>query len=169
MKKFVVVLAVVFMMISSVAFAIEKEEKVTPQDVYDMVLNAVQVLETLGDEGMDAFSDKEGEFFKGSLYITVWNCDEKRMVFHINPKLIEMREKAWDLQGKKGVYLGRELCAASKNPNGGWVEYWWPKPGETEPSRKITFIVQVPGRPYQVTAGIYDETTIENLKKQFKE
>jgi signal transduction histidine kinase len=89
------------------------------------------------------------------------------MVFHINPKLIEMGDKAWDLQGKTGVYLGRELCAAAKNPNGGWVEYWWPKPGETEPSRKITFIVQVPGQPYQVTAGLYDETAIDQLKEQF--
>ena len=163
MKKLILSMVLVLMATASQA----EDKKVTPQDVYDMVLKASYVLENLGDEGLKAFSNKEGEFWKDDLYITVWNCDEKRMVFHINPKLIEMGDKAWDLQGKMGVYLGRELCEASKNPNGGWVEYWWPKPGETEPSRKITFITQVPGQPFQVTAGIYDETTIEELKKQF--
>ncbi len=163
MKK-LILLAVLF---SAGTAAHAADQTATPQDAYDMVLKASYVLENMGEEGLEAFSHKEGDFWKGDLYITVWNCDEKRMVFHINPKLIEMGDKAWDLQGKTGVYLGRELCAAAKNPNGGWVEYWWPKPGETEPSRKITFIVQVPGQPYQVTAGIYDETTIEQLKKQF--
>lgn len=159
---------ILFAALVSIVTAVHAADRAaTPQDAYDMVLKASYVLENMGKEGLEAFSHKEGEFWKGDLYITVWNCDEKRMVFHINPKLIEMGDKAWDLQGKTGVYLSRELCAAAKNPNGGWVEYWWPKPGETEPSRKITFIIQVPGQPYQVTAGIYDETTIDQLKKQF--
>jgi len=47
---------------------------------------------------------------------------------------------------------------AAKKPKGGWVEYWWPKPGEKKPSRKITYVLQAGKTPYQVAAGIYDET-----------
>jgi hypothetical protein len=37
------------------------------------------------------------------------------------------------------------IYEGSKNPNGSWVGYWWPKAGETEPSLEITFVTQVPG------------------------
>jgi cytochrome c len=52
-----------------------------------------------------------------------------------------------------------EISAASKTPTGGWVEYYWEKLGETTPSRKISFAIQVPGTDYTLVAGIYDDTT----------
>ena len=63
-------------------------------------------------------------------------------------------------------------CAGAgerKDPNGVWVEYWWEKLGEEKPARKISFMVQVPGQPFQVTAGIYDDSTsVEELNKSLK-
>ena len=62
-----------------------------------------------------------------------------------------------------------ELGESAGNPYGVWVEYWWEKLGKKEPARKIGFMIQVPGQPYQVTAGIYgDDTKVEALNGALK-
>ncbi len=92
------------------------------------------------------------------IYVQVYNCEAQKIVGHITPKLLKWTpEKFAGIQDKKGNYITELICEGSKDPNGSWVEYWWPKAGETKPSRKITFVIQVPGLPYQVSAGIYDE------------
>ena len=56
-------------------------------------------------------------------------------------------------------------CAAARKPGGGWFEYPFPKPGEERPSRKVAYMLAVPGTPYVVGAGVYDETvTLEQLR-----
>ena len=37
----------------------------------------------------------------------------------------------------------------------GWVDYMWPKPGESKPSQKETYIYRVPNTSIFVGAGIY--------------
>jgi cytochrome c len=165
MKKFVILLVI---MLNVLAVAnVRAGEKATAKEVYDMVVKAANVLESLGEEGLVAFNDPKGEFTWKDTYVQVYNCEAHRVVGHPNTKLLEIPpDEWWKTQDKKGNYLTQALCEASKNPYGGWVEYWWPKKGETEPSRKVTFIIQVPKRPYQVSAGIYDDKiTIEELSK----
>ncbi len=166
MKQVVVGMLVCFCILTG-ATAWADEGKATPQEVYDMVLKGGAVLESLGEKGLAAFNDPKGEFTWKDSYVQVYNCEARQCVGHPNPKnLTYTPEVWWNFQDKKGTYLTQNLCEAAKNPNGAWVEYWWPKPGETEPSRKITFIIQVPNTPYQVSAGIYDDKlTIEELGK----
>ena len=40
---------------------------------------------------------------------------------------------------------------------GYWVQYHWPKAGQKEPARKLTYIEPVPNTPFTVGAGIYDD------------
>jgi signal transduction histidine kinase len=37
----------------------------------------------------------------------------------------------------------------------GWVEYMWPKPGKSTPSKKLTYIYRVPNQDVFVGAGVY--------------
>lgn len=166
MKKMLVLTGMVFIWITS-AFA---GERATPQEVFEMVLKGAAVLENLGKDGLVAFNDPKGEFAWKDTYVQVYNCEARRTVGHPNAGYLAFpSEDWWKVQDKKGTYLTRLLCEASKDPYGGWVEYWWPKVGETEPSRKITFIIQVPGQPYQVSAGIYDDSlSLEALNKMRK-
>ncbi|MFW5640445.1 MAG: cache domain-containing protein [Thermodesulfobacteriota bacterium] len=60
-----------------------------------------------------------------------------------------------DIKGNM-VYL--QLCEAASRPDGGWVEYWWPKHGGKTPERKVAYMLQASGTHYQVGAGIYDVT-----------
>ncbi|MCB2184981.1 MAG: cache domain-containing protein [Deltaproteobacteria bacterium] len=59
------------------------------------------------------------------------------------------------------------MCDGAKDPKGRWVEYMWPRKKGEQPSRKIAFIIQVPGQPYQVAAGIYNDTiTLDELNSK---
>jgi hypothetical protein len=40
------------------------------------------------------------------------------------------------------------------------VEYDFPKPGETQATRKVSYLLAAQGTPYVVGAGIYDEPII---------
>ena len=141
-------------------------EKASPEEVYDMVLKAAQMIEQLGPEGIDALTNTKEFIWKDS-YVWAVNCSEKKLVAHPNKKLLGLDlSKVYDKnpdESKRKLH-NLEMCEGATNPNGIWVEYWWEKLGEEKASRKVSFMIQVPGQPYQVTAGIYnDTTTIEDL------
>lgn len=152
--------------ILSVAGSGFADDKATPQEVYQMVVNAANMVESLGEEGINALSNSKEFIWKDS-YVWAVNCAEGKVVAHPNKKLIGLDlSKIYDKnpdESKRKLH-NLEMCEGAKRPYGVWVEYWWEKLGETKPARKISFMIQVSGQPYQVTAGIYDETTsIEEL------
>jgi hypothetical protein len=163
MNKIKCIFAAFLLFISSAAHA--SDTTATPEEIYEGVLKGVEVLQGLGDEGLPAFNDAEGEFAWKDTYVQVYNCEAQQIVGHINPKLLAWTpEKFASIQDKKGNPITKLICDASKNPDGAWVEYFWPKAGETEASRKITFVIQVPGQPFQVSAGMYDDSkTLDEL------
>ena len=60
--------------------------------------------------------------------------------------------------------MGSSCARPHNSPDGGWVEYVWLKPGGQMPLRKVSFVLSVDGLPYQVGAGIYDQTmTLEDV------
>ena len=141
-------------------------EKATPQEVYDMVLKAAQMIEQLGPDGLKALSDTKEFVWKDS-YVWAVNCSEKKVAAHPSKKYIGLDlSKIYDKnpdESKRKLH-NLEMCEGAANPQGVWVEYYWEKLGQKEPARKISFMIQVPGQPYQVTAGIYDDTTtVEEL------
>jgi signal transduction histidine kinase len=65
-----------------------------------------------------------------------------------------------------GERIAADFCAAGAKPQGGWVEYNFPKPGETRPARKVSYLLAAPGTPYVAGAGLYDATTkVEDLDR----
>ncbi len=132
----------------------------TPKDVYNLVTKAYGVVEALKAEALPAFNDPKGEFIYKDTYVYVLEC----------PAYMAAHPYAIDkLRGKdlRDEYpFQKTLCDGGNDPQGQWVEYRWPKPGESEPSRKISFVIRVQGTRYTVAAGIYDEnTSIEELNK----
>ena len=136
--------------------------KATPEDVYELVVKAYEVVKALGEESFGAFNDPKGEFVYKDTYVFVQNCPSQMMAH------------PFAMEKLRGVDLNRfpfneKLCAAGDSPEGRWVEYQWPKPGETEPSRKVSFVLKVEGTPYTVVAGIYNDTDkIEDLNKTLR-
>ena len=58
-----------------------------------------------------------------------------------------------------GKLFGTAFIDTVKASGSGWVDYMWPKPGETQPSRKWTYVkaATVDGVPALVGAGFYPE------------
>jgi methyl-accepting chemotaxis protein len=65
----------------------------------------------------------------------------------VGPDLSELK----DFRGNKFVV---NLLEAAQN-GGGWVNYWWPRPGITTPSLKSTYVEKVPGEDACIACGIY--------------
>ena len=116
----------------------------------------------MGDEALPAFNDPKGEFVYKDTYVYVQKCPS------------EMAAHPFAMAQLKGVDLTKfphnaPICEAAQNPNGGWVEYLWPKPGEKEPSRKVGFSIAVDGTPYIVAAGIFDDAiTVTELNETLR-
>jgi signal transduction histidine kinase len=94
------------------------------------------------------------------------DCDKKVIAAHpIKPELVGQDYASLkDTKGKN--FFPEGWCDAAKKPSGIWIEYWWPRPGEKEGSRKLTYGLSAKGTPYAVGAGIYDDkATIAELSK----
>ena len=59
-----------------------------------------------------------------------------------------------DYQDTRGKYVIRELSAAAKL-GGGFVEYYWIKPGEVGEKLKIGYVEPIPGTNYFIGTGVY--------------
>ena len=148
------------------------EEKATPNEVYELILSAVPVLQQLGEQDLVAFNDPKGEFVYKDTYVLVHECEKMVMAAHPNPKLVgfdlnKIVDKNPDPAKRKNQ--SAEMAEISKRPNGGWVEYYWEMLGSTEPARKISFAIQVPGTNSVLIAGIDDDSTsVDELNAAIK-
>lgn len=67
-----------------------------------------------------------------------------------------------DLQGKnlydykdaKGKYVIRALLDAAKK-GGGFVDFYWVRPGSTEQAPKLGYVEAIPGTDYFIGTGVY--------------
>lgn len=141
----------------------------TPASVLQKTREAADYIVQNSAAALQTFNDQNGPWVWGGTYVFVLKCTPfPSLVTHpIKPGLIGR-----DLSGlkdKNGNYFFIQLCDAASQPEGGWVEYLWPKPGEKKPSRKISYCMDVPGTEYGVGAGIYDDSiSMEKLNSMVK-
>lgn len=141
----------------------------TPHEVIAKVYEAV---EYLNDKGLAGFSDfnnnKDARWVWKDSYVFVYSCRDNVMIAHpLRPDMVG--KPILQMTDDKDKPLFQEMCKAGANRDGGWVEYWWPKPGEAKASRKVSFVhsAQVSFKSdIQVGAGIYDDNiSVEGLNK----
>jgi len=91
------------------------------------------------------FPDQTGYFF-------VYNMDGLNIAL---PNPAEWQGK--NLQGFKdahGKYVIREFMAMAKK-GGGFIEYYWTKPGSTGDHKKLGYTEPIPGTNYFIGTGVY--------------
>ncbi len=108
--------------------------------------SAMDTIKTMRYEGKDYF----------------WINDTRPyMVMHpIKPELDNQ-----DLSGSKdpnGKFLFIEMAKIGKEKGAGFVDYYWPKPGEPEPVPKISYVKLHPDWGWIVGSGIY----IDDVEKE---
>jgi cytochrome c len=147
----------------------EPQNGATAHEVVTKVREAVQYL---NDKGLAGFSDfnnnKDARWVWKDSYVFVFSCRDNVMIGHpLRPDLVG--KPILQMKDDKDKALFKELCRVAEGRDGGWVEYFWPKPGEGKASRKVSYVhtAQVSFKPdIQVAAGMYDESmSVDALNK----
>jgi signal transduction histidine kinase len=146
--------------------ALSAEETATPQEIIAKVQEAAALLAETGEAGLATFDTAESPFVWKDSYIFVYDCGADLIVAH---PVTSKGQPISSFEDINGVPFGLELCKAAEIPGGSWTEYAWPRPVKEEgadqlayaetPSRKVSYMLDVEGQPYQVGAGRFDETT----------
>jgi cytochrome c len=160
----------VALFVLGISSAAAGQEKASAQEIVSKVQQAATTLAKsatapAGEASLTQFNQKDSPWVWKDTYVFVLDCSKNTIAAHpIKPELVG--KDITTMTDTKGNRFFGQLCAATQKPSGVWVEYWWPKPGEKEGSRKISYAQQADNTSYVVGAGIYDDkATIADLEK----
>ncbi|MDR3567660.1 MAG: methyl-accepting chemotaxis protein [Syntrophobacteraceae bacterium] len=124
----------------------------------DLVKKSLAMAQKKGLQAViEAAADKNGPFCSGDeWYIYIGSTKGKvTLLAHpfqpeklVGPDLAQLE----DIRGKK---FFNDLIDTAVKQGAGWVNYWWPKPGQTASSLKSTYLARVPGENAYIACGIY--------------
>ena len=106
--------------------------------VVDAVKDAVGQIEKNGEAAFPLFHDPTGPFLAKDAYIFVFDMNGVNLVLPAFPNL-EGRNLL-DLKDTQGKQLIREMLEVVQTSGSGWVDYMWPKPGESVPTQKSAYV-----------------------------
>ena len=153
-----------FALFIAVAFAFAARAAGAAADPHDspeakkivaLVDDAAKLVE---QKGKDAFSElrKDKKWHNDKTYVFIDRYDGLVL---LNPPSPDIEGKNFiDWQDSKGKKIVSEFIQVAKSKGSGWVDYYWPKPGEQKPSKKMSYVkkAKLPtGEDIIVGAGIY--------------
>jgi signal transduction histidine kinase len=125
--------------------------------VVDMVTNAVALLEAKQEAAFPIFRDPTGPYRAKDAYVFVLGTDGIELV---NPAFPAMEGRyVLDMADAHGKNLHPEMIDVVKTRGAGWVDYYWPKPGESVATRKSAYVhgAKLGDRTMVVGCGVYFE------------
>lgn len=123
--------------------------------VVDAVLRAVGEIERRGKAAFAALYDPHGPYLAKDEYIWVNDLDGVELV---NPAFRNLEgRKLLDMTDAGGKHIYREMIRMVRTRGQGWLDYLWPKPGESVPSRKSAYVhaARLDGQVVLVGCGVY--------------
>ena len=125
------------------------------KQVEALVNKAATVIDENGKASFSDFRKKDSEWFHGDTYLFVY--DLKANVL-LNPAFPQ--REGTNVAGQKdarGKLFHNAIIQVAETKGSGWVDYMFPKPGQTEPSQKWAYVkkVIVDGTPGLVASGFY--------------
>jgi len=140
-------------------------EKSSPKEVVEKVRAAAILIEKEGTQAFVTLNDPTSKFVWKDTYVFAVNCGADQVMANAAfPSRVggDIKQHT-DYAGKQ---YGRELCRIAAEQGDGWLEYTWLPRGGGTAMRKVSYVLSVPGTPYQVGAGIYDHTvSLEDLAR----
>ena len=122
-----------------------------------MVNKAAALLESQGKAAFSEFRKRDSEWWFGNTYLFVYDKD---MNVLLNPAFPE--REGTNVHGQKdvnGKLFHDEFMKVVQSKGSGWVDYMFPKPGQTQLSQKWSYVkaVKIDGTPGLIGAGFYPE------------
>jgi len=106
--------------------------------VVDAVERAVGEIERVGEAAYTRFRDPTGPFIAKDAYVFVFDMNGIDLVNPAFPNL--QGRNQIDLKDTRGKPLVREMFDVVRTQGAGWVDYMWPKPGESVSTQKSTYV-----------------------------
>lgn len=108
--------------------------------VVDMVRDAVGQVERDGAAAFPRFRDPKGPFIVKDAYVFVFDRTGTDLV---NPGFPNLEgRQLLDLEDAEGKPVIREMFEVVESTGEGWVDYMWPKPGESTSTRKSAYVAR---------------------------
>jgi signal transduction histidine kinase len=126
-----------------------KEECVVKSHAAAAIINS-QGLEA----AIKAISNPKGPFVWKDSYVFLMDLNGKMLAHPFQPELAQ-QEHVLLLTDPTDKAMFVHFVNLARNTGHGWVEYMWPKPGKSTPSKKLTYIYRVPNQNLFVGAGLY--------------
>jgi signal transduction histidine kinase len=147
--------------LSVMAVAWPARAQETPPDspetkrIETLVNEAADLIEKQGTAVFPEMRKKGSKWYSGELYVFAYDPD---LTVILQPAFPEREgENMVGKTDKNGKPFHDELIRVARTKGSGWVDYWVPKPGESEPSQKWGYVkaVNMNGRTGMVGAGFY--------------
>ncbi len=122
-----------------------------------MVNKAATEIESKGKASFPEFRKVDSEWFHGDTYLLVYDLQLNTLFDAPYPSLEGLNGVGFhDSAGKAFI---EEFAKVAETQGSGWVEYKWPKRGQSQPSDKWVFVkaVTVDGVPGLVGGCFYPE------------
>lgn len=123
--------------------------------VVDMVNDAVGAVEKDSGAAFRLFHDPTGPFIAKDAYIFIVDSTG---VERVNPAFPNLEGRnLLDLKDTRGKFLVREMLKTVQTRGAGWIDYMWPKPGESVSTQKSTYVskAKIGDRWLMVGCGVY--------------
>ena len=122
-----------------------------------LVNKAAALIDSIGKAAFSEFRVKDTEWFHGDTYLFVYDLKSNVL---LNPAF-PAREgtKVTGQKDANGKLFHDAMIQMAETKGSGWVDYMFPKPGQTQPSQKWTYVkaVKIDGVPGLVASGFYPE------------
>jgi signal transduction histidine kinase len=106
--------------------------------VVDVVKDAVEEIEKNGEAAFQRFHDRTGPFIAKDAYIFVYDMNGVDLV---NPGFPNLEGRnLLDLKDTQGKQVMQEMLKVVQTRGSGWVDYMWPKPGESVATQKSAYV-----------------------------
>jgi signal transduction histidine kinase len=119
-------------------FDVQAAEYGSSAEAKAMLEKAAKELKADKQAALQKFQKGEGGFKDRDLYPF---CGGPDGMFTAHPTLTGKSLK--ELKDKTGKPLGEEIYKTAKEGSIGEVQYMWPRPGQTEPVQKVSYVTKV--------------------------
>jgi methyl-accepting chemotaxis protein len=125
------------------------------QQIEALVNKAAALVERKGKAAFAEFRKKDSEWWIGESYLFAYDLKLNVLLVAAFPQ-----NEGKNQTGKtdsKGKRYHDEFVKAVQSKGAGWVNYMFPRPGQTEPSEKWSYVkaVNIDGTPGSIGSGFY--------------
>jgi len=122
-----------------------------------LINKAAALIDKNGKAAFAEFRKKDSEWFHDDTYLFSYDMNANVLLSPAFPK-----REGTNVHGQKdakGKLFHDEIIKTAETMGSGWVDYMFPKPGQTEPSQKWTYVkrVTIDGVPGLIGSGFYPE------------